>query len=63
MFEDDGTARTKLLAHLGFSIPTKEKDSVEGALSQEVNALGLEDTVAETVGYGGDKEATIFFFF
>ncbi|XP_062173847.1 protein transport protein SEC31 homolog B [Alnus glutinosa] len=60
MFEDDGTARTKLLAHLGFSIPTKEKDIVEDTLSQEVNALGLEDTVAETVGYGGDKEATIF---
>jgi protein transport protein SEC31 len=60
MFEDDGTARTKLLAHLGFSIPTKEKDIVEDTLSQEVNALGLEDTVAETVGYEGDKEATIF---
>lgn len=67
MFEDDGTARTKLLAHLGFSLPIKEKDSVQDALdsvqdaiSQEVNALGLQDTVAEKVGYGGDKETTNF---
>ncbi len=60
MFEDDGTARTKLLSHLGFSIPTKEKDSIQEDLSQEVNALGLEDTVAEKDGYGGDKEVTVF---
>jgi protein transport protein SEC31 len=60
MFEDDGTARTKLLAHLGFSMPTKEEESAQDALSEEVNALGLEDTAAEKVGYGGDKEATIF---
>ncbi|KAF5469770.1 hypothetical protein F2P56_010332 [Juglans regia] len=60
MFEDDGTARTKLLAHLGFSVPTNEKESVQDALSQEVNAHGLEDVVAEKVGFGDDKEATIF---
>ena len=44
MFEDDGTARTKLLSYLGFSVPTKEKDSVED-LYQEVKALELDDTV------------------
>ncbi|KAG6677018.1 hypothetical protein I3843_14G006100 [Carya illinoinensis] len=60
MFEDDGTARTKLLGHLGFSVPTNEKESVQDALSQEVNALGLEDVVPEKVGSGDDKEATIF---
>lgn len=60
MFEDDGTARTKLLVHLGFSIPTKEKDILQDVLSQEVNALQVEDTVAEKVGSGGDKEATTF---
>ncbi|XP_050283554.1 protein transport protein SEC31 homolog B [Quercus robur] len=59
MFEDDGTARTKLLSHLGFSVPTKEKDSVED-LSQEVKALELDDTVTEKVGYGGDKEVNVF---
>ncbi|KAG6679763.1 hypothetical protein I3842_13G008400 [Carya illinoinensis] len=60
MFEDDGTARTKLLAHLGFSAPANEKECVQDALSQEVNALGLEDTVTEKVGSVGDTEATIF---
>ena len=59
MFEDDGTARTKLLSYLGFSVPTKEKDSVED-LSQEVKALELDDTVTEKVGYGDDKEVNVF---
>nr|POE81593.1 protein transport protein sec31 like b [Quercus suber] len=59
MFEDDGIARTKLLSHLGFSVPTKEKDSVED-LSQEVKALELDDTITEKVGYGDDKEVNVF---
>ncbi|KAK3223874.1 hypothetical protein Dsin_010899 [Dipteronia sinensis] len=60
MFEDDGTARTKLLTHLGFTLPVEEKDTVQEDLSQEVNAIGLEDTVEDNVGHAGDKEATIF---
>ena len=59
IFEDDGTARTKLLSYLGFSVPTKEKDSVKD-LSQEVKALELDDTVTENVGYGDDKEVNVF---
>ena len=42
MSEDDGTTRKKVLSYLGFSVPTKEKDSVED-LSPELKALELED--------------------
>ncbi|KAK8639817.1 hypothetical protein V6N13_138184 [Hibiscus sabdariffa] len=59
MFEDDGTARTKLLMHLGFSLP-EEKDIVQDDLSQTVNDLTLEDKVADKVGYEGEKEAAPF---
>lgn len=59
MFEDDGTARTKLLTHLGFTLPEEAKDSVPDDLSQEVDALGLEETT-DKVGFGGENEATIF---
>jgi protein transport protein SEC31 len=56
MFEDDGTGRTKLLTHLGFSLPTEEKDAVQDDLSQEVSAIGLEDKVAHEGGYAVDRE-------
>ncbi|KAA3469497.1 protein transport protein SEC31-like protein B-like isoform X1 [Gossypium australe] len=59
MFEDDGTARTKLLMHLGFSLP-EEKDTVQDNISQIVNDITLEDKVAEKVGYEGEKEAAPF---
>ncbi|GAV89261.1 WD40 domain-containing protein/SRA1 domain-containing protein/Sec16_C domain-containing protein [Cephalotus follicularis] len=59
MFEDDGTARTKLITHLGFSLPTEEKATVEDDLSKEISSIELEDTVADKVGYEGDKEASI----
>ncbi|PON74322.1 Guanine nucleotide-binding protein, beta subunit [Parasponia andersonii] len=60
MFEDDGTARTKLLTHLGFSIPEVAKPDVQDELSKEVNALGLEEATADKVGFEGGKEATVF---
>ncbi|XWS32489.1 hypothetical protein CRYUN_Cryun23aG0162800 [Craigia yunnanensis] len=60
MFEDDGTARTKLVMHLGFSLPAEEKDTVQDDLSQSVNDSTLEEKVAEKVGYEGEKEATLF---
>lgn len=60
MFEDDGTARTKLLTHLGFSIPEVAKSDVQDDLSKEVNALGLEDAAVDKVGFEGGKEATVF---
>lgn len=58
MFEDDGTARTKLLSHLGFNVPSEAKDTVNDDLSQEVNALGLEDTTVDNVGHVATNETT-----
>ncbi|KAK6933923.1 WD40 repeat [Dillenia turbinata] len=59
MLDDEGTARTKLLGHLGFSLPTEDK-TAEDNLSQEVNSLGLEERVEDKVELKGIKEATIF---
>ncbi|KAF1896386.1 hypothetical protein Lal_00034084 [Lupinus albus] len=60
MFEDDGTARTKLLTHLGFNVPSDAKETVNDELSQELNAIGLEDAAAENVGHVPANETAIF---
>ncbi|OMP00816.1 hypothetical protein COLO4_12328 [Corchorus olitorius] len=60
MFEDDGTARTKLLVHLGFSLPAEEKETVQDDLSQSVNDITLEDKVVEKVGYEVETQSTLF---
>ncbi|KAK5783340.1 hypothetical protein PVK06_037848 [Gossypium arboreum] len=60
MFEDDGTVRTKLLMHLGFSLTAEEKDTVQDDRSWSVNETTHEDKVEEKRGYGGEKEATLF---
>lgn len=60
MFEDDGTARTKMLTHLGFSVPVEEKDVVQGDISQQIDVIRLDDTVADNVGYESVKEAPVF---
>ncbi|XP_047315605.1 protein transport protein SEC31 homolog B-like [Impatiens glandulifera] len=52
--EDGGTARTKLLTHLGFTLPVEEKDNLQNDLSQEVTDLGTEEKVANLVGYKTD---------
>lgn len=58
MFEDDGTARTKLLTHLGFTLPVQEKDdTVQEDLSQEVSAVRLDDAVEANTE---QKESTLF---
>ncbi|KAF7824612.1 protein transport protein SEC31-like protein B-like [Senna tora] len=59
MFEDEGTARTKLLTHLGFSVPDEGKDAVQDDLTQEVNALGLEDTSVDKLGLEATNESTV----
>lgn len=60
MFEDDGTARTKLLAHLGFSIPEESVETVQDDVSQQVNTLGLEDNIAGKAVNAAEKEPTVF---
>lgn len=49
MFEEEGTTRTKLISHLGFSLPSVEKDHAVDALSSDLNGIGLEDTAPEPV--------------
>lgn len=58
MFEDDGTARTKLLSHLGFSPPPEEKVTTENDIAEQVDALGLKDSVAGGEVLSGSKGAT-----
>ncbi|XP_043723401.1 protein transport protein SEC31 homolog B-like isoform X1 [Telopea speciosissima] len=53
MFEDEGTARTKLLNHLGFNVFTEENDSAQEELSQDINTLSLNEG---TNKFAGDKE-------
>ncbi|KAH7848764.1 hypothetical protein Vadar_007432 [Vaccinium darrowii] len=60
MFEDDGTARTKLLTHFGFSLPYEAKDTMEDELSREVSALGLEDKVADKEENVSDKTTNLY---
>ncbi|GFZ02643.1 transducin family protein [Actinidia rufa] len=60
MFDDDGTARTKLLTHLGFSLPIEAKDTVQADLSQEVSTVGLEEKIADKGGSVVDREPATF---
>ncbi|XP_060217414.1 protein transport protein SEC31 homolog B isoform X2 [Lycium barbarum] len=46
MLEEDGDARTKLLSHLGFSLPVEEKDTTQNDVSEEVNALALDENLS-----------------
>ncbi|PSS26483.1 Protein transport protein SEC31 B like [Actinidia chinensis var. chinensis] len=60
MFEDDGTAREKLLTHLGFTPSVEAKDTLQNDLSQEVSAISLGDNLTDKGVYVADKEATTF---
>lgn len=60
MFEEDGTARTKLLTHLGFNLPHEEKESVQEDLSQGLDNLQVEETQGQNVGYGEHTEDNVF---
>eukprot|EP00257_Ricinus_communis_P020787 XP_015580116.2 protein transport protein SEC31 homolog B [Ricinus communis] len=60
MFEEDGTARTKMLSHLGFSVPVEEKDALQDDISEQIDAVRLDDTATDKVGYESVREATVF---
>ncbi|KAG5565132.1 hypothetical protein RHGRI_001130 [Rhododendron griersonianum] len=60
MFEDDGTARTKLLTHFGFSLPLETNDTMGNDLSQEVSGISLEDKVAAKEEYVADKTTYLY---
>ncbi|KAK6140511.1 hypothetical protein DH2020_025741 [Rehmannia glutinosa] len=58
MFNEDGTARSKLLSHLGFSLPAEESDTLKNDVSEQVNALDLDGST--TKGVSGYKESALF---
>ncbi|KAF2293722.1 hypothetical protein GH714_004326 [Hevea brasiliensis] len=60
MFEEDGTARVKMLTHLGFSVPVEGKEDVQNDISQQIDSIRLDDTTTDKVGYESVKEATVF---
>ncbi|PWA83548.1 transducin family protein / WD-40 repeat family protein [Artemisia annua] len=59
MFEDDGTARTKLLNHLGFSLPVEEVNDNVQELSQDVNSLSFEENEANKDDFFGGNQTPI----
>ncbi|CAN1344517.1 Protein transport protein SEC31 homolog B [Linum perenne] len=60
MFEEDGTARSKMLNHLGFSLPVEEKPAVVDDLSNEINTLQLADVATDKVGLEKEKDSLMF---
>lgn len=60
MFEDDGEARTKLLSHLGFSPPAEEEGTVENHISDQMNALHLNESEKDKDGYDTTKETAMY---
>ncbi|KAK6163007.1 hypothetical protein DH2020_002848 [Rehmannia glutinosa] len=59
MFNEDGTARSKLLSHLGFSLPAEESDTLKNDVSEQVNALDLDGSTTKE-GVSGYKESALF---
>ncbi|OWM78412.1 hypothetical protein CDL15_Pgr016136 [Punica granatum] len=60
LLEDDGTARSKLLTHLGFSLPSETKDSLQEDLSEQVSALGLSDMPSDNLAFERDDKSAVF---
>ncbi|KAK8929023.1 hypothetical protein KSP39_PZI017550 [Platanthera zijinensis] len=61
MFEEDGTARTKLLAHLGFKVPNIESEVTTDELGKELTeTLSFEDDMKKgTIFRGNDASLPI----
>ncbi|KAL1535090.1 Protein transport protein Sec31B [Salvia divinorum] len=60
MFNEDGTARSKLLSHLGFSQPIEESKSEQNDLAEQVDALSLNESKTIKTGVSGYKESALF---
>ncbi|CAA3002812.1 transport SEC31 homolog B [Olea europaea subsp. europaea] len=59
MFTDDGTARSKLLSHLGFNVPAEQDDNELNDIPEKINDLALDENLTNK-GLSGNKEPTIF---
>ncbi|KAI3448846.1 hypothetical protein Pfo_005511 [Paulownia fortunei] len=60
MFTEDGTARSKLLSHLGFSRPAEESNTINDELSEQLNVLGLDESLTNKEGISENKESSLF---
>ncbi|KAF5764569.1 putative transcription factor WD40-like family [Helianthus annuus] len=63
MFEDDGTARTKLLNHLGFTLPAEVNETnqtTEDDLSHDMSSLNLKQHEVITEGFVADNGEDFF---
>lgn len=60
MFTEDGTARSKLLAHLGFTLPVEETKSINNEVSEQVNSLSTDESVTNKEGIAGNKESSLY---
>ncbi|KAK1420267.1 hypothetical protein QVD17_21715 [Tagetes erecta] len=60
MFEDDGTARTKLLNHLGFTLPPEVNETTEDDLSHDMSSLILKENEVVKEGFLGDNGEDFF---
>ncbi|KVH88303.1 hypothetical protein Ccrd_024184 [Cynara cardunculus var. scolymus] len=54
--EDDGAARTKLLDHLGFSLPAEVNETIGEDLSQDMGSLSLKESRAADEGFMGGNQ-------
>lgn len=59
MFNEDGTARSKLLSHLGFSLPAEESKPLPDDVAEQVDALGLDESKTIKTGVSGYKETAL----
>ncbi|KAK4770609.1 hypothetical protein SAY87_031141 [Trapa incisa] len=61
LLEDDGTTtRSKLLLHLGFSLPSESKDNLQGDLTAQVNAVGLDEPPVDNITFEGNDRGSAF---
>ncbi|XP_042064302.1 protein transport protein SEC31 homolog B-like [Salvia splendens] len=60
MFNEDGTARSKLLSHLGFSPPIEESNSELNDVTEQVDALSLDESKTIKTGVSGYRESALF---
>ncbi|XP_047978575.1 protein transport protein SEC31 homolog B-like [Salvia hispanica] len=60
MFNEDGTARSKLLSHLGFSQPIEESKSEQNDLAEQVEDLSLDESKTIKTGVSGYRESALF---
>ncbi|XP_042010022.1 protein transport protein SEC31 homolog B-like [Salvia splendens] len=60
MFNEDGTARSKLLSHLGFSPPIEEIKSEQNDVAEQVEDLSLDESKTIKTGVSGYRESALF---